>query len=244
MDLTPFINNLRESIERGLKSDEFDYNSYLLSRLDDFIHSDVNSNLEKAFYLILNQFPGDHKDYTVHPREMVLVSDVYDLSVPGIEYEIDFALYGGSIDNPVKIAIECDGIRSHAHKHSRKDRRKDINLQAAGWMVMRFTSKEIHHELFKYADDENYTSGFLFSIENVISERLKLVTGNSYVRYRSQLTGYKWGDINCTVCGTRQAAILNKKNHKCRTCYEKFTRIIDPSEQILYEHNGLLIFKE
>ena len=89
---------------------EFDFNSYLLKDLDDYIYSNDVSDLEKAFFLILNQFPGDHRDYLVRPNEMILVPDIYDFRVPGIEYEIDFAIYGGSIKDPVKIAVECDGL--------------------------------------------------------------------------------------------------------------------------------------
>ncbi|TDE10716.1 hypothetical protein [Dyadobacter psychrotolerans] len=53
--------------------------------------------------------------------KLVLIEDIYDLSCSGIEYEIGFMLYGRSIDNPVKVVIESDGIRSHRRK-------KDVNL--------------------------------------------------------------------------------------------------------------------
>lgn len=58
------------------------------------------------------------------PAKLVLIEDIYDLRCPGIEYEIGFTLYGGSIDKPVKVVIESDGIRSHGHKHAKKDRKK------------------------------------------------------------------------------------------------------------------------
>lgn len=240
MDLKPLIRNLRKRIEQD--HFEFDSTYSLLKDLDDFINSSIYSDLEKSFYLFLNQFPSDHKNYSIHPREMVLIKDIYDISVPGIEYEIDFALYGGSINNPVKVAIECDGIRSHGHKQSKRDRRKDVNLQAEGWIVIRFTSKEIHEELFKFRDDNNYISVFLLSIENVISEKLKLISGNSYMQYRSQLTGYNYGDIKCTLCLKSQYGILNRKKHICVNCKEKFIREIGLEERVIYEHNGLLFF--
>jgi len=157
MDLKVFIKNLRRRIEDG--RDEFT-DEYLrniqFKYLDDFIDDSTYSDLEKAFFLILNQFPGDHKEYFVKPREMVLIPDVYNLSCPGIEYEIDFAIYGGSIENPVKVAVECDGLRSHRQRHNNKDRRKEVNLQANGWIVMRFGSKEIHNELIKFENNENH----------------------------------------------------------------------------------------
>lgn len=200
------------------------------------------SDLEKAFFLMLNQFPGDHKDYIVCPNEMILIPDIYDLRVPGIEYEIDFAIYGGSIKDPVKIAIECDGIRSHGQSKKRKDRRKDVNLQAAGWIVMRFSSREIHDELQKYLENENYISDFLLSIENVIDEKLQLVIGNNYVRYRSELTGYKWDLVSCTNCKESRYGIMNKRKHTCPSCGEKFLREINPNENVKYEYNGMLFF--
>src|SRR3954471_12718969 len=78
--------------------------------IQEFIDSE-HTDLEKAFFLILHQYAGDHTDYIVVPGEKVLISNIDDYKAPGIEYEIDFALYGGSIDNPVKVAIECDGLR-------------------------------------------------------------------------------------------------------------------------------------
>jgi len=223
MDLTPYIENLRDQIEYTLKNDEFGLNDLRMREIDDFLKEPARSDLEKAFFLVLNQFPGDHTDYIVRPSEMVLVADVYDQSVPGIEYEIDFAIYGGSVKDPVKVAIEVDGQRSHGAKHVRKDRRKDTNLQAAGWIVMRFTSKEVHAEIIAFSEDGNHTSEFMTCIDNVIREKLQLVTGNNYGRHevRSLLTGYSWGEIDCPSCNRSYSGILNKKNHTCRHCGSK-----------------------
>jgi len=172
MNIKKLIGNLRQRIENNhYKFEELWLAENRFSSLDEFISNEKHSELEKAFYLILNQFVGDPKDYFVAPREMVLIPDIYDNRSPGIEYEIDFAIYGGSIDNPVKIAVECDGIRSHRQRHSNKDRRKDVNLQAAGWIVMRFGSREIHEELQNFEDSETYTSDFLYYIENVIQKK-------------------------------------------------------------------------
>ncbi|MEP7319551.1 MAG: DUF559 domain-containing protein, partial [Panacibacter sp.] len=171
--LQKLIQDLRQRIEddHNQFNEEFGM-EWTFKYIDEFISSETRSDLEKAFFLILYQFPGDNKNYIVRPGEMVLIPDIYDMSCPGIEYEIDFALYGGSIDNPVKVAIECDGIRSHREKHNNKDRRKNVNLQAAGWIVMRFGSKEIHEELQKFTDDNLHTSDFLYSIENTIKQKL------------------------------------------------------------------------
>ncbi len=240
------IANLRQRIEDDHK--EFAHeigNEWIFKYIDEFINSADNSELEKAFYLLLHQFPGDHKNYIVHPREMILVPDVYDMSKPGFEYEIDFAIYGGSIDNPLKVAIECDGIRSHRQKHSNKDRRKDVNLQAAGWLVMRFGSNEIHEELQKFETDNTYISSFLYSIENTISQKLRLIDHHSFTNteFRSKLTGYKWDWVTCTNCNQSQMDKLNHKTIFCRHCKTKFKRIIQPEENIEYDHDGILFFK-
>lgn len=247
MDLKKLINNLRQRIEDDHYEFEDDWQSENRFKfLDDFISDNGHSDLEKAFFLILNQFPSDHKEYFVRPREMVLVPDIYDISGPGIEYEIDFALYGGSIDNPVKIAIECDGLRSHRQRHSNKDRRKDVNLQAAGWIVMRFGSNEIHDELLKFEKDKTHISDFLYYVENVIKEKTKLINWHSYTNsdFRSKLTGYKWGTVTCKHCGYEQVGELNHKKHTCRQCGKKFQRDISPNEKIKYDYNGLLYFDE
>jgi very-short-patch-repair endonuclease len=245
MDLKPYIESLRDQIAYNLKHDNSGIQDHLIGELDEFLSAPAKSDIEKAFFLILNQFPGSHNDYLIRPGEMVLVTDIYDMSVPGIEYEIDFAIYGGSVKDPVKVAIEVDGIRSHGHKQTRKDRRKDANLQAAGWLVMRFTSKEVHQEIIKFHNKEIFMSDFLTSIDNVIQERLQLVTGNNYVKYevRSGLTGYKWGDVRCIHCGLKQYGNLSRKNHTCMHCKNKFVRDLEPHERIKYEHNGLYFFE-
>lgn len=221
------------------------YNELIYSNIDNFINSTKYSELEKAFYLLLNQYPGDHKHYLVIPREMVLVPDIYEMKKPGYEYEIDFAIYAGSIDNPVKVAIECDGIRSHRQKHNNKDRRKDINLQAAGWLVFRFGSKEINEEIEKLITDDTYISSFLLSIENVISQKLRLIEPDSFSNadIRSKLTGYKWGKVTCPDCKESQLGKLNHKTIYCKHCNTKFKRQIHSEEQSEYEHDGIIFFK-
>lgn len=245
MDLSPYIQNLRDQIDYSLSHDEFGLNDHRMKEIDDFLLEAGKSDLEKAFFLVLNQFPNDHTDYLIRPGEMVLVPDIYDMSVPGIEYEVDFAIYGGSIKDPVKVAIEVDGQRSHGQKHARKDRRKDANLQAAGWLVMRFSSKEIHEEIIQFSTKENHISDFLVSIENVIQEKLQLVTGNNYAKtnVRSLLTGYTWGEVICPECNWMQQGILNKKKHVCKYCGHKYIRELKRHERVQYEHQGLWYFE-
>ena len=247
LELQGHIKNLRERIENDF--DEFKDNydkEQIFNRIDEFIKSEKRSDLEKAFFLILNQYPGDHKSYIVRPSERVFIPDVYDMGSPGFQYEIDFAIYGGSIHNPVKVAIECDGIRSHAHKHSNRDRRKEVNLQAAGWIVMRFRSQEIHQELEKFDQDDSYISDFLMSIENTIEQKLKIIDSNSYVKseVRSLLTGYKWDFVSCTHCGQSQMDILNFRKLFCRFCKHDYIRETGRLEDIWYEKDGFIYFNK
>jgi len=244
--LKDYIKDLREKIEADY--DEFDDygRQQMFERIDAFITNESRSELERAFYLLLNQFPGDHKNYIVRAGEKVFIPDVYDMGSPGFQYEIDFALYGGSVNNPVKVAIECDGFRSHGHKHSNRDRRKEVNLQAAGWIVMRFRSPEIHTELERFDTDDVYISQFLQSIENTIEQKLKIITDANYVQaeIRSTLTGYKWDFVTCTHCGQKQMDQLNFRILHCRFCHRDYEREISPLEKIWYEKDGFIYFKE
>ncbi len=245
--LQELIKEFRQRIENDHIQFHKEYGQQQTFRyIDDFIKSENRSNLEKVFFLILHQYPGDNKSYIVRPSEMVLIPDIYDMSYPGIEYEIDFALYGGSVDNPVKVAIECDGIRSHGEKHNNKDRRKNVNLQAAGWIVIRFGSREIHSELKKFSEDNLYISDFISSIENTIRQKLRLIDHHTYINpeYRSKLTGYKWDFVTCINCRESQLDILNHKTIKCRHCKTKFKRVIHPNEKIKYDSNGILYFSD
>lgn len=59
-------------------------------------------------------------------------------------YRIDIAL------PRQKIAIECDGYRWHSSKKAKaRDRRKDEYLEKEGWIVFRFTGREIVFSLWK-----------------------------------------------------------------------------------------------
>ncbi|WP_268125589.1 DUF559 domain-containing protein [Roseivirga pacifica] len=245
-DIEILINKLYERI-KGDHNDYFNSGSFdrLFEYIEDFINDDSKSILEKAFFLILHQFPTDNKDYIVMPNERVLIDNIYDQTISSIEYEVDFALYGGSISNPVKVAIECDGLRSHGAKNAKRDRRKEVNLQADGWIVMRFRSKEIQQELNKFIEDEFYTSDFLYSIETTIQKRLKIINHHSYFipEYRSKLTGYRWGKVTCPNCNFNQFDILNHKRITCRSCNERFTRKVLNTEQVIHEKNGILNFE-
>lgn len=215
--------------------------------VDEFIDSKEASDLEKEFYLLLNQFIGDHRPYLVVPHEKVLIRNKFDYNPPPfLEYEIDFAVYGGTIRKPVKIALECDGLRSHKKRHTLKDRRKDVNLQLAGWIVIRFPSHEIHAEIDKWEKEENFISELSMSIDHIIKEAMNLVDHETYAlnSVRSKLTGYKWDSIKCPHCKNFQMDILNHKTILCRYCGRKYLRDRSTDPEGTWEFEGLILFPE
>ena len=236
-------------IRKRLEKDHNDFTppfDILINHVDDFFKSEESSELEKWFYLLLNQFPSSNtRPYFVFPHEKVLIKNIYDDSKPFYEYEIDYAVYGGTRNNVVKIAIECDGLRSHGRKKSNNERRKEINLQSAGWFLIRIGSYEIHSEIEKLEKNEYYISEMISSIEKVIEIQTKLINYDSFVdeKFRTEITGYQWGWVKCTECGFRQMDILNHKKNKFRNCKKDFYRDRSNDPKEAWEDDGLLYFK-
>lgn len=50
MDLKPYIQKLRDQIEYSLKRDEFGLKDLMIKNIDDYLKSEVTSDLEKAFF--------------------------------------------------------------------------------------------------------------------------------------------------------------------------------------------------
>jgi hypothetical protein len=223
------INHIRKRIEEDHYTFQPDSDRMLFDRIDEFLASSERSELEKAAYLLLNQFPGDSRHYFVVPSEHVKVPNVYDFSQGEFEYEIDLAIYSGTQGEPTKVAVDIDGLRSHAERHADKDRRKDVNLQAAGWIVMRFGTQDIQRELESFEHDEFYVSEMAQKVENVVEQRARLLTERTYVscEVRTLLTGYKWGSITCPSCAQWQYDILDRRKHTCRHCGASFN-FLDP----------------
>jgi very-short-patch-repair endonuclease len=74
----------------------------------------------------------------------VLVTNGYyvQTQVPCGKYRIDMALPS------LKIAIEADGKAYHSTPAQRAhDRRKNAYLRANGWRVLRFSGRQINHEM-------------------------------------------------------------------------------------------------
>lgn len=219
-NLKQMIKKVRKDIENNLHEFGTAGHEYFLKSLDDYIENDKISDLEKAFFLMLNQW-ADEKRYIVAPNEKIRVPNFSRNGPPLFkEYEIDFAIYSGTCNNPVKIAIECDGKRSHGEKFKHRDRKKDINLQCNGWIIIRMGSREIHEELEKIAGD-NF--GYLIDdIEYLIETRADYIKGNYNERVRQILTGYEWGHFQCPLCKEQIYGRLNASFERCNKCNKTF----------------------
>ena len=95
------IEAVRKRIEeRHLELREI-MDDHFFEGIDRFLVSTGSSDLEKAFFLMLNQFGPENRHYFVVPHERILVQNVYDNSLQAFfEYEIDFAVYSGSKSTP------------------------------------------------------------------------------------------------------------------------------------------------
>lgn len=66
-------------------------------------------------------------------------------------YKVDFAVHVDSMmpGPPIKVVIECDGHEFHdkTKEQAARDKRRDRDLAAAGYTVLRFTGSEIWRDL-------------------------------------------------------------------------------------------------
>lgn len=56
-------------------SQEAEYFDFAIKHIDDFIESADATELEKKFYLLLHQFPGETKPYVIMPHEQVFIKN-------------------------------------------------------------------------------------------------------------------------------------------------------------------------
>jgi very-short-patch-repair endonuclease len=73
---------------------------------------------------------------------------------PVLSYRADFLICENS-DTPAFIVVECDGHDFHERtkEQAERDRRRDREMQSAGYRVFRFTGREIYRDAFKCADE-------------------------------------------------------------------------------------------
>jgi very-short-patch-repair endonuclease len=91
-----------------------------------------------------------------------LLSDVYahlfqQVEVLSGRYRLDFLLVAKpkTVAKPIFIAIECDGHDFHekTKEQAQRDRERDRALQAAGYLVFRYTGREIYQNATACTDE-------------------------------------------------------------------------------------------
>lgn len=199
------VKRLESEFKKGIEEDFSDFytpeNKYLYEVSE--VLKTLDSDLEKIFFLIFKKESLYSEGFLIFPRQKVCVRNVSNFGAGQffIEYEVDFAILAGSSERPLKIAIECDGLRSHREKYNAKDRYKSVNLQAAGWIVQRIGSREIHEEASKSLSAKGHISDLVFNIEFLIDN-----LSNSVVRtpndleIRRKIFGYTEPVVICAKC--------------------------------------------
>lgn len=76
------------------------------------------------------------------------------MQVPVLTYRADFLICENS-EAPAFIVVECDGHDFHERtkEQAERDRRRDREMQSAGFRVFRFTGREIYRNAFACADE-------------------------------------------------------------------------------------------
>ena len=93
--------------------------------INDLYHT---SPIEEKLYMLM-------KENGIHPERQVFVEE------DGRIYALDFAIYC----KKGKIDVECDGIKFHSGiKAVEQDRKRNNELTAGGWRVLRFSGSEIY----------------------------------------------------------------------------------------------------
>jgi very-short-patch-repair endonuclease len=85
------------------------------------------------------------------PRTDVVIAPQYQIE----KHRVDFAIFiNGVANEEIKIVVECDGHDFHekTKEQAARDKRRDRDLQIAGWKVLRFTGSEIWRDHQACAD--------------------------------------------------------------------------------------------
>jgi hypothetical protein len=101
----------------------------------------------------------DYGSWFSIPTEMeqIAVSPQYRVDAGGRQYRLDFMAEADVGEYPpstsacrvhVKAAVECDGHDFHERtkEQAARDRKRDRDLQAAGYLILRFTGSEINKD--------------------------------------------------------------------------------------------------
>lgn len=155
------------------------FEAYLLEQLEC-----CESPAEKLFFLGL-VLDGLHTQFNIMPQ--------YVVKTERRQYRVDFALTYPFLPDPIvpdvyavggyelldalyptiNIAAEVDGHDFHERTKSQatRDRRRDRDLTAAGWIVLRFTGSEIYSDWKRYLSEDSAELGFVADLVNVAHER-------------------------------------------------------------------------
>lgn len=70
-------------------------------------------------------------------------------------YRVDFAFLNRNGNDPLFVAVECDGHAFHERTKEQvaRDKKRDRFFQQAGWRVLRFSGSEIYRDPFKCVDE-------------------------------------------------------------------------------------------
>lgn len=84
------------------------------------------------------------------PQTDVVIAPQYHIR----DHRVDFAIFvNGIASDEIKIVVECDGHDFHekTKEQAARDKRRDRDLQIAGWKVLRFTGSEIWRDYYACA---------------------------------------------------------------------------------------------
>lgn len=86
-----------------------------------------------------------HMPFEIPDKDVVIIPQ-YEIG----DYRADFAvLLRDFKGNILRMVVECDGHEFHekTKQQAQRDKKRDRNLQAAGWQVFRFTGSEIFKDV-------------------------------------------------------------------------------------------------
>lgn len=116
-----------------------------------FCESPIEVIFATAFFLSAR----GHGDVSLSPPSWD-GSPLFSMQVqaPVLNYRADFLICENSAGSK-QIVVECDGHDFHERtkEQAERDRRRDREMQSAGFTVFRFTGREIYRDAFKCADE-------------------------------------------------------------------------------------------
>jgi len=118
--------------------------------LQQLCESPIEAIFATAFCLAANEYGAVHVGPPAPGRGLFSIQ----CQAPVLSYRADFLICENR-DPPSYIVVECDGHDFHERtkEQAERDRRRDREMQSAGFRVFRFTGREIYRDAFKCADE-------------------------------------------------------------------------------------------